>query len=90
MKFIKEIIEINICDIGAGNSEVVPFLKSIANNCNTHVTGFEPNLDEFNKLTSNEKQKYFNFAIGDGTKKKFNVSCKKLSASCLPSKYKGI
>jgi hypothetical protein len=56
MKFIKEIIEINICDIGAGDSEDVPFLKSIVNNCNTHVTGFEPNLDQFNKLTSNEKQ----------------------------------
>jgi FkbM family methyltransferase len=87
MKFIKEIIEINICDIGAGDSEDVPFLKSIVNNCNTHVTGFEPNLDQFNKLASNEKQKYFNFAIGDGTKKKFNI-CKApgMSSFLIPNK----
>lgn len=56
MKFVNEIIDINICDIGAGESEDVPFLKNIVNNCNTHITGFEPNLDQFNKLISTEKK----------------------------------
>ena len=87
MKFVNEIIDINICDIGAGESEDVPFLKNIVNNCNTHITGFEPNLDQFNKLISTEKKKYFNFAIGDGTKKKFNV-CKApgMSSFLIPNK----
>lgn len=87
MKFIKEIIDINICDIGAGVSECVPFLENIANNCNIHITGFEPNPEEFNKLINNQKQKYFNFAIGDGTKKKFNV-CKipGMSSFLVPNK----
>lgn len=68
MKFVKEIIDINICDIGAGESEDVPFLKSIVNNCNTHVTGFEPNLDQFNKLISNEKKNILTLQLGMGGK----------------------
>jgi len=87
MKFIKEIIDINICDIGAGDSEEVPFLKNITDNCNVHITGFEPNPDQFNKLENNNKQKYFNFAIGDGSKKKFYV-CKApgMSSFLIPNK----
>ena len=55
MDFIKELISIEICDIGAGNSEVTPFLDSIINNCETHIAGFEPNEIEFNKLIQNKK-----------------------------------
>jgi len=71
MDFIKELVSIEICDIGAGNSEVTPFLDNIITNCETHIAGFEPNEVEFNKLIKNKKKKYFNYAIGDGTKKKF-------------------
>ena len=70
MDFIKELVSIEICDIGAGNSEVTPFLDNIINNCRTHIVGFEPNEVEFNKLIQNKEKKYFNYAIGDGTKKK--------------------
>ena len=55
MNFIKELISIEICDIGAGNSEATPFLDNIINNCETHIAGFEPNEVEFNKLIQNKK-----------------------------------
>ena len=53
MDFIKELVSIEICDIGAGNSEAATFLDNIINNCETHIAGFEPNEVEFNKLIQN-------------------------------------
>ena len=88
MDFIKELVSIEICDIGAGNSEVTPFLDNIINNCRTHIVGFEPNEVEFNKLIQNKEKKYFNYAIGDGTKKKFYICKAPGMSSFLKPDYK--
>ena len=71
MDFIKELVSIEICDIGAGNSEAAPFLDNIINNCETHIAGFEPNEVEFNKLIQNKKKNILIMQLAMEQKKNF-------------------
>jgi len=72
--FIKNETPIVICDIGASPMEKTNFIDDLFNNTHSKLVGFEPNVDEYNKLEKNNPKKtFFNFAIGDGTIKKLNI-----------------
>ena len=73
MNFIKIKNSIELCDIGAGDSEKQRFIDELLKNTKCKITGFEPNKKQFEKLIENENKKYFNYAIGDGTEKEFNI-----------------
>lgn len=76
IEFIKNNTPINICDIGASIIEETNFIDNLFNNTFSNLVGFEPNTEEYNKLEhKNPRKKFYNFAIGDGTKKKLNI-CK--------------
>jgi len=64
-----------ICDIGASPCDNVTFIETLISNTNCILYGFEPNEDEFKKLTNNEKRKYYNYAIGNGEDQTLNI-CK--------------
>lgn len=73
---IKNSTPISICDIGASPIDKTEFIDDLYNNSNSRIIGFEPNLEEFNKLEKNNpKKNYYNFAIGDGSEKILNI-CK--------------
>ena len=73
MNFIKIKNSIELCDIGAGDSEKQRFIDELLKNTKCKITGFEPNKKQFEKLIENENKRYFNYAIGDGTEKEFNI-----------------
>jgi len=62
-----------ICDIGASSIDPTVHIDNLINNTNCILYGFEPNKTEFEKLKETEKKKYFNYALGDGKKKKLNI-----------------
>ena len=73
---IKNSTPISICDIGASPIDKTEFIDDLYNNSNSKIIGFEPNLEEFNKLEKNNPRKnYYNFAIADGSEKILNI-CK--------------
>ena len=57
MKFIKINNSIELCDIGAGDSEKQKFIDNLLENTKCKITGFEPNKKQFEKLTENENKK---------------------------------
>jgi FkbM family methyltransferase len=76
INFIKNNNPICICDIGASPIDKTDFIDDLYNNSNSKIIGFEPNIEEFNKLEKNNpKKNYYNFAIGDGSEKILNI-CK--------------
>ena len=62
-----------ICDIGASPIDPTPSIEDLINNTNSILYGFEPNEDEFKKLTQTEKKKYFNIAVGNGNTETLNI-----------------
>ena len=73
MDFIKNYSTINICDIGCGPSQKTLFIDALLKNTNSNLVGFEPNIDEYKKLTNLTSNKYYNYAIGDGKEHKLNI-----------------
>ena len=73
MKFIKNYSSINICDIGASPVDRTEFIETLLNNTNSKIIGFEPNIDEFNKLENSTKKTFYNYGIGDGKIHNLNV-----------------
>ena len=73
MNFINIEKPIQICDIGCGPADKTEFIESLFNNTNSKIIGFEPNEDEFKKLTETTSKKFFNYAIGDGEIKNLNI-----------------
>ena len=62
-----------ICDIGASPIDPTPFIDELIKNVNCILYGFEPNEEEFKKLNSTDKKKYFNYAVGNGQKETLNI-----------------
>ena len=62
-----------ICDIGASPVDATTFIDDLMNNTNSILYGFEPNEDEFNKLSQTERKKYFNIAVGNGNTETLNI-----------------
>ena len=50
MNFIKIKNSIELCDIGAGDSEKQKFIDELLKNTKCNITGFEPNKKQFEKL----------------------------------------
>ena len=73
MDFIKNLEPIVICDIGASPINKTEFIDKLFNNSNSKIIGFEPNIDQFNKLKKTDRKKYFNLAIGDGNEHELNI-----------------
>ena len=74
MDFIKNLEPILICDVGASACDPTSHLENLLNNTKSLLYGFEPNKDEYLKLTNridSTKKKYFEKAIGDGTEKEY-------------------
>ena len=69
-KLIETERPIVICDIGASPIDPTIHIDNLINNTNCILYGFEPNKIEFEKLKETEKKKYFNYALGNGKKKK--------------------
>ena len=61
MDFIKNLEPIVICDIGASPINKTEFIDKLFNNSNSKIIGFEPNIDQFNKLKETDRKKYFNY-----------------------------
>jgi len=72
-KLIETEEPIIICDIGASPIDPTIHIDNLINNTNCILYGFEPNKTEFEKLKETEKKKYFNYALGNGKKKKLNI-----------------
>jgi hypothetical protein len=72
-KLIETERPIVICDIGASPIDPTIHIDNLINNTNCILYGFEPNKIEFEKLKETEKKKYFNYALGNGKKKKLNI-----------------
>ena len=72
-KLIETERPIVICDIGASPIDPTIHIDNLINNTNCILYGFEPNKTEFEKLEETEKKKYFNYALGNGEKKKLNI-----------------
>jgi len=62
-----------ICDIGASAVDPTPSITDLINNSNSILYGFEPNEDEFKKLSQSDTKKYFNYGIGSGKDETLNV-----------------
>lgn len=62
-----------ICDIGASPVDPTVHIDNLINNTNSILYGFEPNKTEFEKLKDTKKKKYFNYALGNGERKKLNI-----------------
>ena len=76
MDYIKNNSKIITCDIGASSCDPTLHIDNLLKNTYSHLYGFEPNKIEFNKLISENKDKnreFFNYAIGDGEEKLFNI-----------------
>jgi FkbM family methyltransferase len=70
---LKTTSPIVICDIGASPIDPTSHIDDLMNNTNSILYGFEANINEFNKLKQTENKKYFNYALGDGTKQILNI-----------------
>ncbi len=76
MDYINHSSKIIACDIGASSCDPTPHIDNLLKNTNSKLYGFEPNKIEFEKLISENKDKkreFFNYAIGDGEEKLFNI-----------------
>ena len=76
MNFIKNDTPITICDIGASPCEPTDHLEELLKNTNSFLYGFEPNLEEYEKIKNLEpksNKEFFNIAIGDGSEKILNI-----------------
>lgn len=76
MNFIKNDTPITICDIGASPCEPTDHLEELLKNTNSFLYGFEPNLEEYEKIKNLEpksNKEFFNIAIGDGSEKTLNI-----------------
>ncbi len=62
-----------ICDIGASSVDPTPFIDELIKNVDCFLYGFEPNEEEFKKLNSTDKKKYFNYAVGNGQIETLNI-----------------
>ena len=62
-----------ICDIGASPVDPTPFIDELLKNVDCLLYGFEPNKEEFKKLNSTKKRKYFNYAVGNGQIETLNI-----------------
>ena len=62
-----------ICDIGASSVDPTPFIDELIKNVDCFLYGFEPNEEEFIKLSSTDKKKYFNYAVGNGQIETLNI-----------------
>ena len=62
-----------ICDIGASSVDPTPFIDELLKNVDCFLYGFEPNEEEFKKLNSTDKKKYFNYAVGNGQIETLNI-----------------
>jgi len=62
-----------ICDIGASSVDPTPFIDELIKNVDCFLYGFEPNEEEFKKLNSTNKKKYFNYAVGNGQIETLNI-----------------
>ena len=62
-----------ICDIGASSVDPTPFIDELIKNVDCFLYGFEPNEEEFMKLNSTDKKKYFNYAVGNGQIETLNI-----------------
>jgi len=71
--FIKNETPLVICDIGASPADPTLFIDELFKNVNCILYGFEPNEEEFQKLKSTDKKKYFNYAIGNGQNETLNI-----------------
>ena len=71
-----------ICDIGASPTDPTPFIDNLMNTTNSFLYGFEPNEDEYKKLTTTDKKKYFNYAVGNGKIETLNI-CKSPGMSSI-------
>ena len=76
-----------ICDIGASPVDPTPFIDDLINNTNSVLYGFEPNEDEFKKLTQTERKKYFNVAVGNGKTETLNICAAPGMSSVLKPDY---
>lgn len=67
--------KIKITDIGASLLDGKPFYEKLLDTDFFEVTAFEPQKIEYEKLLKKKKKniKYLNYAIGDGSKKFFNI-----------------
>ena len=70
---IKNETPLVICDIGASPVDPTPFIDELLKNINCFLYGFEPNEEEFKKLKSTDKKKYFNYAVGNGQSEILNI-----------------
>jgi FkbM family methyltransferase len=62
-----------ICDIGASSVDPTVFIDELIKNVDCFLYGFEPNEEEFIKLNSTDKKKYFNYAVGNGQIETLNI-----------------
>ena len=62
-----------ICDIGASSVDPTAFIDELIKNVDCFLYGFEPNEEEFIKLNSTDKKKYFNYAVGNGQIETLNI-----------------
>ena len=62
-----------ICDIGASSVDPTAFIDELIKNVDCFLYGFEPNEEEFMKLNSTDKKKYFNHAVGNGQIETLNI-----------------
>ena len=73
MEFIRNLKPIIICDIGASPIDDDNFINELFNNTTSKIIGFEPNINEFNKLKNTARKKYYNLPLGDGQIHKLNI-----------------
>ena len=76
MDYVSNNSKIIACDIGASNCDPTPHIDNLLKNTESKLYGFEPNKIEFEKLISENKDKkreFFNYAIGNGEEKIFNI-----------------
>ena len=76
MEYLNINTKIIACDIGASNCDPTPHIENLLKNTNSKLYGFEPNKIEFDKLISNNNntnREFFNYAIGNGDEKVFNI-----------------
>ena len=66
-------LQLNVLDIGA-MPEGVPRYQPLADNFATHVVGFEPNQEQFQKLAQDANVTYLPYFLGDGQQATFHVT----------------
>ena len=84
MQFVKLDTPIIVLDIGASAlDDYQDVISKITAQANHFVYGFEPNREEFVKLTSDDKRRFFNMALGDGKEATFHRYVAPGLNSCL-------